>query len=153
MEATTPTALCGMRIIELLQWGERLQGHEIATALGIDRRSVRRHISQLKAAGYEVKSSRGSYGSYWLGQGNTIAPLRFDDPEARTVLLALSTLLAALDRNDPLWEETLELLESMRAVLPEAVVAEAREQEREVTRRIKKMSAVYGVWERAEGRR
>jgi len=85
---TDPTARA-LRLLSLLQTGRRWSGGELAEALEVPPRTLRRSIDQLRALGYPVVSSRGPGGHYRLVAGKALPPLMLDDSEAVAALLAL----------------------------------------------------------------
>jgi predicted DNA-binding transcriptional regulator YafY len=81
-----------LTVLELLQSGRRISGAELARRLEVDRRTVRRYISQLEELGLPITADHGRDGAYRLVAGFKLPPMMFTDDEA----LALSVgLLAA----------------------------------------------------------
>ena len=79
-------------MLELLQAHGQLSGRELATRLGVDRRTLRRYVARLEELGIPIAAEHGRHGGYTLVPGFKLPPLMFTDEEA----LALSVgLLAA----------------------------------------------------------
>ena len=72
-----------------MQWGQRCVGWELSELTGLKPRTPRNYFTQLKAAGYCIRSTPGADGNYWLEPGRTMYPLRFTNEEARTIAIAL----------------------------------------------------------------
>ncbi|GAA4841197.1 WYL domain-containing protein [Luteimicrobium xylanilyticum] len=77
-------------LLELLQSGGMRGRLDLARALGVDERTVRRDVVRLVDAGVPVESVRGRYGGYRLGRGYRLPPLMLTDDEAVAVLVALA---------------------------------------------------------------
>jgi predicted DNA-binding transcriptional regulator YafY len=76
-------------LLEILQsGGTRTQG-ELAERLGVDERTVRRYIDQLRELDIPVRSVRGRHGGYRLAPGYRMPPLMLGDDEALAVLVGL----------------------------------------------------------------
>ncbi len=81
-----------LAVLEILQARRQVSGAELAEALAVDRRSVRRYIAMLEEMGIPITTTQGRHGGYQLVAGFKMPPLLFTDDEA----LALSVgLLAA----------------------------------------------------------
>jgi predicted DNA-binding transcriptional regulator YafY len=81
-----------LTVLELLQAARRMSGAELARRLDVDRRTVRRYISQLEELGVPITAEHGRDGAYTLVAGFKLPPMMFTDDEA----IALSVgLLAA----------------------------------------------------------
>ncbi len=81
-----------LAVLEILQARRQVSGAELAEALAVDRRSVRRYIALLEEMGIPITTTQGRHGGYQLVAGFKMPPLLFSDDEA----LALSVgLLAA----------------------------------------------------------
>jgi predicted DNA-binding transcriptional regulator YafY len=132
-----------LRLLGLLQRRPSWTGQELAEALGIDTRTVRRDVDRLRSLGYQVDSNPGTTGGYRLGVGAQLPPLLLDEEEATAVAVVLGVMasvavpgvergaLAALTKLDRLLPPRLRgqlksLRESTVALLPrmEAVPAE-----------------------------
>ena len=80
-----------LAMLELLQARHRVSGGELAAALGVDERTVRRYATRLVDLGIPVLAERGRYGGYRLMPGYKLPPLMFTDDEAIAVVLGLLT--------------------------------------------------------------
>lgn len=78
--------------LELLQVHRRLTGGELAARLGVDRRTVRRYITQLEEMGIPITTERGCDGAYLLVAGFKLPPMMFTDDEA--VILSVGLVAA-----------------------------------------------------------
>jgi predicted DNA-binding transcriptional regulator YafY len=87
MPETTASRL--LRLLPLLtarpEWG----GAELADALGVTTRTVRRDIDRLRELGYPVIATSGKHGGYALRPGNGLPPLLLDDDSAVAVAIGL----------------------------------------------------------------
>lgn len=87
------------RSFELLETLQRATTHVPATALadtlGVNTRSVRRLIADLKSIGFGIDSAPGPYGGYQLGPGRKVAPLLPTEAEVVTLLAGLSSSAVA----------------------------------------------------------
>jgi predicted DNA-binding transcriptional regulator YafY len=83
---TTQRAL---RLLSLLQTGRRWTAPELAQAMGVPPRTLRRDLDRLREMGYPIISTRGPGGHYALEAGDGMPPLMFDDDEAVATMLAL----------------------------------------------------------------
>ena len=152
----TPPALRGLKLIELMQWGQRFAGWELSDATGIKPRTLRNYFTQLKTAGYCIESTPGTDGEYWLDPGHYVHPLRFTNEEARTIVIALDVLRTVAPPDSPLMQDAkvLHYLHYLIGqLLPGAALDEVRQMGKEVSRDLTKMRAVYTVWQETEGRR
>jgi predicted DNA-binding transcriptional regulator YafY len=77
-------------MLEMLQSRPRVTGAELAAALGVDERTVRRYASTLADIGIPVTATRGRYGGYRLDPDQRIPPLLLTDNEAVAVVLGLA---------------------------------------------------------------
>src|SRR5690348_16327519 len=78
-------------MLELLQQRPGMAGNELAAALEIDLRTVRRYVIRLQELGIPVEGERGRGGGYRLRPGYRMPPLMLDDDEATAVAVALVT--------------------------------------------------------------
>jgi predicted DNA-binding transcriptional regulator YafY len=78
-----------LAMIELLQARREATGGELARALGVDERTVRRYAQRLADLGIPVEARRGRHGGYRLLPGYKLPPLMFSDDEAVAVVLGL----------------------------------------------------------------
>ena len=81
-----------LALLELLQARASTSGGELARALEVDRRTLRRYIATLEELGIPIMTSQGRYGGYQLVPGFKLPPLMFTDDEA--VALAMGLLAA-----------------------------------------------------------
>lgn len=81
-----------LALLELLQAGGATSGPELARALDVDRRTLRRYIATLEELGIPIVAAQGRYGGYQLVPGFKLPPLMFTDDEA--VALAMGLLAA-----------------------------------------------------------
>ena len=86
---TRPTARV-LAMLELLQAGRQRTVAELAAALEVDERTVRRYAEHLTDLGIPVRSQRGRYGGYRLAPGHKLPPLMLTDDEAVAVVLGLT---------------------------------------------------------------
>jgi predicted DNA-binding transcriptional regulator YafY len=78
-----------LAMLELLQARREMTGPELAAALGVDERTVRRYALRLADLGVPVEARRGRHGGYHLLPGYKLPPLMFTDDEAVAVVLGL----------------------------------------------------------------
>lgn len=83
-----PTARV-LALLELLQSGGVRPVRELADALGVDERTVRRYVLHLIDLEVPVESVRGRYGGYRLAAGARLPPLMLTDEEALAAALGL----------------------------------------------------------------
>jgi predicted DNA-binding transcriptional regulator YafY len=76
-----------LALLEALQDRPSATGPELAAALGVDTRTIRRDISALRSLGIPVEGERGRGGSYRLRPGYRVPPLMFTTREAAAVAL------------------------------------------------------------------
>jgi predicted DNA-binding transcriptional regulator YafY len=116
--ASTPASRL-LALLAFLQDRPFATGAELAEALEVDVRSVRRYAAALADLGYPVEGERGPGGGYRLRPGYRLPPLMFDDEEAAAVVLGL---LAARRFGVATADGALEgALAKIRRVLPDAV--------------------------------
>lgn len=120
-EGTTERVL---RLLGLLQQRRTWTGPELAGALGVTDRCVRRDIARLRGLGYPVNASQGVGGGYQLGAGTSLPPLLLDAEEARATTVSL--LLAAGGTVSGAAEATLRTLAKLDQVLPPRIRSEVR---------------------------
>jgi predicted DNA-binding transcriptional regulator YafY len=92
MPETTATRL--LRLLPLLTARPEWRGEELAEALGVTTRTVRRDIGRLRELGYPVTATSGRHGSYALRPGNGLPPLLLDDDSAVAVAIGLRVVAA-----------------------------------------------------------
>ncbi len=85
----TQSAARVLQLLELLQRQSAISGAALADELGIDRRTVRRHIAQLEALGVPVVGIRGRDGGYALLKGFRLPPMMFTNDEAMALVIGL----------------------------------------------------------------
>lgn len=85
----TPAARL-LALLELLQSRPTASGAELAEALGVTERSLRRYVVRLVDLGIPVRSERGPYGGYQLAPRFRMAPLMLTPDEAVAVTLGLA---------------------------------------------------------------
>ena len=76
-------------MLELLQNRPRLSGPELAAALAVEPRTVRRYVTTLQEMGIPVEAARGREGGYRLRPGFRLPPLMFSEDEAIGLTVAL----------------------------------------------------------------
>lgn len=81
-----------LAVLELLQTHGHLTGHELATKLEVDVRTVRRYVTTLQDIGIPVEAEIGRHGGYAIHPGFKLPPLMFTDDEV--LILTLGLLLA-----------------------------------------------------------
>jgi predicted DNA-binding transcriptional regulator YafY len=85
---TRPTARV-LALLEILQAGGLRTVPDLARALGVDERTVRRYVAHLEDLGVPVEAVRGRYGGIRLVPGYRMPPLMLTDEEALAALLGL----------------------------------------------------------------
>ncbi|MFJ3159772.1 helix-turn-helix transcriptional regulator [Streptomyces kanasensis] len=85
------TSRRALRLLSLLGSGRQWPRHELATALGVSERTVRRDIDTLRRLDYPVTTVHGPGGGYRLGTRHTLPPLVFDHDQALAIAVALQT--------------------------------------------------------------
>ncbi|OGT58248.1 MAG: transcriptional regulator [Gammaproteobacteria bacterium RIFCSPHIGHO2_12_FULL_63_22] len=78
-----------LSLLELLQARGRVSGSELAQALGVDGRTLRRYIVMLEELGLPISTERGRHGGYQLIAGFKLPPMMFSDDEALALALGL----------------------------------------------------------------
>jgi predicted DNA-binding transcriptional regulator YafY len=90
-----------LELLELLEGQPLVTGRELANRLGVDRRTIRRHVAAMQELGIPVEGERGVGGGYRLRPGFRLPPLMLADDEAVAVVLGLAAAerlgLAAAD--------------------------------------------------------
>jgi predicted DNA-binding transcriptional regulator YafY len=137
--AETPASRL-LALLELLQSRPSATGAELAAALGVTARTVRRYVDRLVDLGIPVDSERGPYGGYRLRPRYRLPPLMLTPDEAVAVTLGLvvarplgvgtavpaaASALAKLQRAlpDALRDRVRALGQSLGVVLPRHEVA------------------------------
>ncbi|UFU04520.1 WYL domain-containing protein [Ruania suaedae] len=107
------------RVLALLGMLQRRQiwtGPELAEALGVTVRTVRRDVERLRSLGYLVEASQGLGGGYRLHAGRELPPLMLDDGEATAIAVALLSRAQAGERGAA--DAALGALTKLHRVLP-----------------------------------
>lgn len=78
-----------LKLLTMLASRPWWSGAELADALQVTRRTVRRDIHRLRTLDYPVESVPGPAGGYRLGPGGRLPPLLLDDDEAVAVAVCL----------------------------------------------------------------
>ena len=78
-----------LELLELLQARPLTTGREIADALEVDARTVRRYIAALQELGIPIEGQRGVGGGYRVRPGYRLPPLMLSEDEAVVVVLGL----------------------------------------------------------------
>lgn len=106
-----------LQVLELLQSGSHKSASELGDALGVDKRSIRRYVEELRAHGYDIRSTRGPHGGYNFKGNVYLPPMHFTDSEA----LALSYGLLLLKTSPDLSKASETALARLEPVLPKSV--------------------------------
>ena len=91
----TTTSSRLLELLSLLQARRDWQGTELASRLGVSRRTIRRDVERLRDLGYPVDSLSGPAGGYRLRAGTAMPPLLLDDDEAIAIAVGLGTAARA----------------------------------------------------------
>ncbi|MFJ3926092.1 helix-turn-helix transcriptional regulator [Streptomyces sp. NPDC090022] len=110
----TPARL--LSLLSLLQTPREWPGSELATRLGVSRRTIRRDIERLRDLGYPVEASLGAEGGYRLVAGAALPPLTLDDEEA--VAIAVGLRAGAGHAIEGIEEASVRALAKLEQVLP-----------------------------------
>ena len=121
-----------LQLLELLQRQPVASGSELAKALGVDRRTVRRHIRQLELLGIPVIGHRGRDGGYALQKGFRLPPLIFGNDEAVALVIGLHS--AADTSSLDLQAACSSALAKLERILPDDVRRGMRALDRAVAR-------------------
>ena len=81
-----------LTVLELLRSRGRMSGAELAEALEVDSRTVRRYVTMLQDLGMPIETERGRAGGYKLRPNYRLPPLVFSEDEV--VALTLGMLFA-----------------------------------------------------------
>lgn len=106
-----------LNLLEQLQAGKHKSAKELADVLGIDTRSVRRYIEELRLLGYDIHATRGPHGGYTFRGNVYLPPMNFTDNEA----LALSYGLLLLKASPELAKASESAFARLEPVLPQKV--------------------------------
>ncbi|MFJ3876955.1 helix-turn-helix transcriptional regulator [Streptomyces sp. NPDC090077] len=85
------TSRRALRLLSLFGSRRLWSLRELAAALDVSERTVRRDVETLRELGYPVTTVHGPDGGYRLGAGHTLPPLLFDHDQALAVAVALQT--------------------------------------------------------------
>lgn len=107
-----------LRLLSLLQSGRRWPARDLAHALGVPDRTLRRDLDQLRAMGYPVESARGPGGHYRLVAGAALPPLMLDDDEAVATVLGLRLAAAGGTGIESATESAERAGDKLRRILP-----------------------------------
>ena len=90
-----------LRLLDLLSGRDLVPGPELAEAVGVDARTLRRDVDRLRDLGHPVETVRGRHGGYRLARTRRLPPLVLDDRQAVTVVLGVDAARrAGLDAED-----------------------------------------------------
>lgn len=106
-----------LQLLSLLQSRRSWQGPELAEALSITERTVRRDIDKLRNLGYPVRATAGVAGGYRMAAGARLPPLLLDDGEALAVAFGLRS--AAVGTVTGMEQAALRALDKLGKVLPD----------------------------------
>lgn len=81
-----------LTILELLQSRGEVSGQDLAQALEVEERSVRRYIMMLRDIGIPIEGSRGRHGGYSLQRGFRLPPMMFNREEITAVMMGLMVM-------------------------------------------------------------
>ena len=76
-------------LLEMMQAGGTHSLAELAQRLDVDKRTVRRYVTQLRQLDIGVETMRGRYGGYRLAPHHRMPPLMLNDDEAVAVIWSL----------------------------------------------------------------
>jgi predicted DNA-binding transcriptional regulator YafY len=78
-----------LALLEMLQAREVTGGAELARALEVDRRTLRRYVVMLEELGIPIVTTQGRYGGYQVVPGFKLPPMIFSDEEALALAVGL----------------------------------------------------------------
>ena len=78
-----------LALLELLQARGVTGGAELARALEVDRRTLRRYITMLEELGIPIMTAQGRHGGYQVVPGFKLPPMIFSDEEALALAVGL----------------------------------------------------------------
>jgi predicted DNA-binding transcriptional regulator YafY len=110
-----------LRLLSLLQSGRHWPAAELATAVGVPTRTLRRDLDQLRTMGYPVESTRGPGGHYRLVAGAALPPLMLGDDEAIATVLGLRLAASGATGIDLAAESAERAAAKLRRILPAAL--------------------------------
>lgn len=106
----------GAELLAILQSERAFTGAQLARKLGVELRTLRRYIKELRDLGFAIEAHHGHYGGYQLARGRTMPPLHFTEEEMETIIGALSY---SQHPNDDFAERAAELEGRLRRLMPE----------------------------------
>lgn len=95
MGVSTPVLPRLLRLLDLLAARGTVPGPELAAAVGVDTRTLRRDVDRLRDLGHAVESVRGRNGGYRLARSRRLPPLVLDDQQAAAVVLGVDAVRRA----------------------------------------------------------
>ncbi|GAB3735342.1 YafY family protein [Amycolatopsis oliviviridis] len=110
-----------LRLLSLLQTGRAWPAAELATAMEVPPRTLRRDLDHLRGLGYPVESSRGPGGNYRLVAGAALPPLMLEHDEAIATVLGLRLAAAGGTGIDLTAESADRAAAKLRRILPPAL--------------------------------
>ncbi|HYI25933.1 MAG TPA: YafY family protein [Thermomicrobiales bacterium] len=116
IEATRPASRI-LAMLELLQDRPGLSGPQLANALGVTTRTIRRYVTTLQDMGIPVEPTAGRIGGYWLRPGYRMPPLMFSSDEA--IGLAVTLLTARVSSEEQLPAPVANALAKIERSLPQ----------------------------------
>lgn len=122
-----------LSLLELLQSNGQMTGTELASQLGVDKRTVRRYIRVLEDLGVPVTTEQGRDGGYTLVAGFKLPPMMFTNEE--TFALSLGLLAA----NNLHLAGTQSALHSVQAKLERVMPAKLKSRARAISNTISVM--------------
>ncbi|MCP1387607.1 HTH domain-containing protein [Corynebacterium sp. TA-R-1] len=138
-----PTALRGLRMLELMQWGSRFTTAELASELGVSQSAIRKYVAQLRGADFKIKSGPGFGGCYWIERGERAFPLQLTTDEIELVLLGLAAFSAAGGADDPRSAAAFELHRRILEIVPVEVAEKLDGFTDKFRKKLQMMSAVF----------
>lgn len=106
-----------LAMLELLQDRPGMSGPDLAEALGVTSRTIRRYVVTLQDMGIPVEPAAGRNGGYWLRPGYRMPPLMFSADEA--IGLAVTLLTTRVSGNAELPEPVANALAKIERSLPQ----------------------------------
>ncbi len=110
-----------LRLLSLLQSGRHWPAVDLAAAMEVPSRTLRRDIDHLRGMGYPVESSRGPGGHYRLVAGAALPPLMLEHDEAIATVLGLRLAAAGGTGIDLTAESAERAAAKLRRILPAAL--------------------------------
>lgn len=113
--APSPAFLRGAQLLSILQTGRVFSGPELAEQLSVSERTIRTYIVELRKHGFNVETTRGTYGRYHLKRGDTMPPITFTDGEMEVLVKGLASIS---DPEDPDFKASGELYQRLARLSP-----------------------------------